>query len=89
MITRTEIAEAFQQQRELTTHAIEGPVGLESYMTNLGFDYQDLIGWAQEYTMGNMLGSGREWDDATITFVASLLTRAMALGLVLGRETKP
>lgn len=89
MITRADVDRAFEEQRQLTTQAIEEGPGLESYLTNLGFDFHGLYAWTYEYTLGNVIGSKRNWSDDDITFVASLLTRTMAVGLILGRDTKP
>ena len=88
MITAQDLNRVFTSQRELTTHAIEGPAGLESYFSNLGFDYQGMEDWTRAYARGNFGESRSDWTDGDVTFVASLLCRALAVGLILGRENK-
>ena len=88
MITAQDLNRVFMSQRELTTHAIEGPAGLESYFINLGFEYQGMVDWSRNYAKRNIAESGRDWTEKDVTFIASLLCRMAAVGLILGRENK-
>lgn len=88
MITREDLDRAFVQQREMTAVAIDGP-GLESYMRNLGFDADALMSWTRDYAEHNIAAARPEWDHEDHVFVASLLSRAIAVGTILGRQTQP
>jgi len=88
VITREVIDKTFTGQRQLTNTALEGP-GLVSYFTNLGFDVEGMFGWAHDYALGNLVQYPGDLTEEDVTFVASLLTRALALGLILGRENQP
>ena len=88
-ITREKLDQTFSEQRILTTAAtVRGP-GLESYLENLGVASGDLLDWTIDYAKGNIEGLRPEWTEEDCVLLASLVSRAFAIGLILGRQTKP
>jgi hypothetical protein len=88
MITKENLEQAFKEQRALTDSAIEGP-GLMSYIRNLGFDDQAVLEWVNGYALSAVARSRPDWGEEDVDWVAAWLIRALALGLVLGRQTQP
>jgi hypothetical protein len=77
----------FIEQRQMTSLAAEG-TGIESYLENLGIEWPAAIEWMVNYTKGNMERQRPDWDDEDVVFIASLMSRCLTMGVILGRETK-